>query len=154
MKSSFLLNEYRNPICYLFKNVPCDAEEKIGLKECVILFLSHGAILSGNRWFFFSFFSQISLQSHGKQLAFSIGSSVTRWFLASSVSKTVILIDTRHWLIQHPSNPYCPVFLDQRGWKVGPVFQMLSNEDAALVALKSRVGKAWIRKWWHEESTV
>lgn len=34
MKSSFsLLNEYRNPICYLLKNVPCNAEEKIGLKR-------------------------------------------------------------------------------------------------------------------------
>ena len=109
MKSSFfLLNEYRNPICYLLKNVPCNAEEKIGLKRvCHSLSLtgSHSFLEPDDFFFFFSFFSQISLQSHGKQLAFSIGSSVTRWFLACSVSKTVILIDTRHWLTQHPSNP-------------------------------------------------
>ena len=108
MKSSFfLLNEYRNPICYLLENVPCNAEEKIGLKRvCHSLSLtgSH-SFLEPDDYFFFSFFSQISLQSHGKQLAFSIGSSVTRWFLACSVSKTVTLIDTRHWLTQHPSNP-------------------------------------------------
>lgn len=29
----FLLNEYRIPICYLYKNVPCNAEEKIELKR-------------------------------------------------------------------------------------------------------------------------
>lgn len=80
MKSSFsLLNEYRNPICYLLKNVPCNAEEKIGLKRvCHSLSFTWSHSFLEPDDFFFSFFSQISLQSHGKQLAFSIGSSVTR----------------------------------------------------------------------------
>ena len=82
IKSSFFfLNEYRNPICYRFKNVPCNAEKKIGLKRmCHSLSFtgSHSFLETDNAGFFFFFFSQISLQSHGKQLTFSIGSSATR----------------------------------------------------------------------------
>lgn len=42
MKGSFfLLNEYRIPICYLNKNVPCNAEEKIELKNvCYSLYFT------------------------------------------------------------------------------------------------------------------
>lgn len=58
MKSSFfLLNEYRNPICYLLKNVPCNAEEKIGLKRVChsLSFTRSHSFLEPDDFFFFLF---------------------------------------------------------------------------------------------------
>ena len=87
MKSSFfLLNEYRNPICYLLKNVPCNAEEKIGLKR-----VCHSLSLTGSHSFlepddfFFFFFFQSNLPSKSWE---TIGFQY--WFICDQVIPSLL----------------------------------------------------------------
>ena len=131
MKSSFfLLNEYRNPICYLLKNVPCNAEEKIGLKRvCHSLSLtgSH-SFLEPDDFFFFFFFFQSNLPSKSWE---TIGFQY--WFICDQVIPSLLCFKNsninRYQTLAHSTSiqpPPCLSSWTREAGKFGPVFPRCS----------------------------
>ena len=132
IKSSFFfLNEYRNPICYLFKNVPCNAEKKIGLKR-----MCHFLSFTGSHSFwkqtmlllFFFFFFQSNIPSKSWETI-----DFQYWFICNQVIPSLLCFKNsdinRYQTLAHSTSiqpPSCLSSWAREAGKFGPVFPRCS----------------------------